>query len=130
VKCIGKIDRHGLARDRDQLWAEAVHLYKTGSKWHPEDPVMLSEIERQQEDRREELPWENIIRAYVERRKPDELISTDEILTGPLDKKTPTWNQQDTRAVGACMRSLGYEPTRKRREDGSQERGWWKRSES
>jgi predicted P-loop ATPase len=33
VKC-GEIDLAGLARDRDQLWAEAVHLFRQGALWH------------------------------------------------------------------------------------------------
>ena len=32
IRC-GKIDTRKLASDRDQLWAEALHLYQAGEKW-------------------------------------------------------------------------------------------------
>ncbi len=31
------IDLEGLARDRDQLWAEAVHRFSAGEAWHPNE---------------------------------------------------------------------------------------------
>jgi len=33
VRCGSGMDLKGLAGARDQLWAEAVHLYKTGARW-------------------------------------------------------------------------------------------------
>lgn len=33
VRC-GKVDLEALERDRDQLWAEALHLYEAGETWH------------------------------------------------------------------------------------------------
>lgn len=38
VEVCGRVDTEGLLRDRDQLWAEAVHLYRAGSEhWLSED---------------------------------------------------------------------------------------------
>jgi predicted P-loop ATPase len=34
VTVMGQIDLEALARDRDQLWAEAVHLYNAGELWY------------------------------------------------------------------------------------------------
>jgi len=56
VRCT-RIFLEDLERDRDQLWAEAVHYYKQGAQWHPdaaltemavieqEERVLVTEIE-------------------------------------------------------------------------------------
>jgi predicted P-loop ATPase len=71
VKC-GTIDLDALARDRDQLWAEAVYLYDAGEQWHATDdekPLFLAEqIQRVSHDAIED----EIVRAVVQgvRRDP------------------------------------------------------------
>jgi predicted P-loop ATPase len=40
VACVGRVDRAGLKRDRDQLWAEAIVRYKAGNPWWLETPEL------------------------------------------------------------------------------------------
>jgi predicted P-loop ATPase len=40
VRC-GQIDIPGLKRDRDQIWAEAVHRYRAGERWWLEDAEVI-----------------------------------------------------------------------------------------
>src|SRR4029077_18306589 len=60
----GCIDRDGLRRDRDQLWAEAVLTYQAGTPWWPtaDETVQLADL---QESRFREDMWENAILDYV-----------------------------------------------------------------
>lgn len=60
VKC-GTIDIEALRRDRDQLLAEAVHLFKTGAKWWPDKELEKQFIEPEQEARYEFDEWYDAI---------------------------------------------------------------------
>jgi predicted P-loop ATPase len=64
VRCGNAIDVSALARDRDQLWAEAVARRSAGEEfWMPKsmEPVAHEAAET----RRQADPWEHIITAYA-----------------------------------------------------------------
>jgi len=62
---VGKIDLEGLARDRDQLWAEAVARYRRGEKWYMEGEVEQIAL-KEASARRPEDPWRSDIADIVE----------------------------------------------------------------
>jgi len=68
VTCIGTIDVVGLAQVRDQLWAEAVHLFKAGMPWWLETPALESLATTEQAKRFAADPWEEPIREWLEDR--------------------------------------------------------------
>ena len=61
----GTIDVDGLARDRDQLFAEAVHLYRLGARWWPTREFELAHIKPEQDARFEADAWEESIGEYL-----------------------------------------------------------------
>jgi predicted P-loop ATPase len=62
---VGTIDTDALAHDRDQLFAEAVHLYRAGAKWWPDGEFEAEHIRPHQDARFESDPWEDTICTYV-----------------------------------------------------------------
>lgn len=62
---ITEIDLSGITRDREQLFAEAVHLFKKGHTWHE----VPKSAEDEQEKRREADVWEDAIQSYIDGRK-------------------------------------------------------------
>jgi predicted P-loop ATPase len=58
---IGKIDLESLRRDREQLFAEAVHRFHKGDRWWPDADFEREHILPEQEMRFEEDPWAPLI---------------------------------------------------------------------
>ena len=61
---VGVIDIPGLARDRDQLWAEAVARYRAGDKWWLE-PAMEQVAATIVAEHTEDDPWLATIAEYL-----------------------------------------------------------------
>jgi predicted P-loop ATPase len=62
----GAIDLETLEVDRDQLFGEAVHLYRSGTPWWPDKEFEHEHIEPQQAQRYESDAWEGLIGNYLE----------------------------------------------------------------
>jgi predicted P-loop ATPase len=62
---VDRIDIDALRHDRDQLFAEAVHRYRAGEKWWPDDTFEREHIRPQQDDRFEGDPWDEARAAHV-----------------------------------------------------------------
>jgi putative DNA primase/helicase len=118
---VGRIDLEWLKANREQLFAEAVMLYKQKQrrKWwiYPKEETLA-----QQEARTEEDPWTVKVHAYLQGRA--ELPDTTGLLTHVLD--VPTGRQmkgQQTR-LGQILRKLGCEQLARCRRDGKRVRPW------
>ena len=123
---IGNIDIAELTADRDQLWAEAVQLYKDGAVWY----VRAAEsriFEEQQDQRYVGDAWEERIVAWLEGKAnsgADGVIdeaSSSEILAKALHLETGKWTPAEQMRVGRIMARLNW----KRKRSGSRDdRGW------
>lgn len=101
-----------LARDREQLWAEAVVAYLSADRrWWPETDEERALFGEEQELRRSKHPWEAPIAEYLSTR--DE-VPLHEILSSclgiPVDRQT----RGDQITAGAIVaNTLAWEPHRK-----------------
>ena len=73
---VGSIDVDAIARDRGQLWAEAVHLYRAGERWWLEGEV-ADQAQAEAAERRPDDPWRADIARVVEGRAE---VTTKEVL--------------------------------------------------
>lgn len=126
----GEIDIDALARDRDQLLAEAVVRYGAGCAWWLDSIELNVLAVQEQGDRYEGDAWDEMIARWVTRpySRPDEapftipLSSTPdsvcipEILYHAIGKRPEPWTQADRNRVARSLRSMGYERYRERGE--------------
>jgi predicted P-loop ATPase len=100
----GSINLEGIRRDRDQLWAEAVHAYQSGEPWWLDaEFAELAAIE--QSERGEDDPWMVLI---VEFCAGKEAVSCKTILTEALGFLNERMGQRETKRVAGILRTLGY----------------------
>jgi hypothetical protein len=82
VTC-GCIDIDTLARDRNQLWAEAKTQFDAGAVWWLETAELVQMASDQQMDRYEGDPWEEVIGPWVDGRLS---VSISEVLQKCVQK--------------------------------------------
>jgi Virulence-associated protein E-like domain len=133
----GEINLDALRRDRDQLFAEAVHRFRSGEDWWPDAEFEKRCIVAEQEARFESDAWEKPIAEFLNR-LPDRLderkrttileiaihaldyeeerpTSKDEVRGTPINRLTPN----DQRRIVAILTHLEWRPKRNNHER------WW-----
>jgi len=135
LRC-GTIDIASLARDRDHIWAEAVHRFREGAIWWIDDAVILAEAAAAQEARYQADAWDARIDRWLthdtrsvnrghagyedwqdeefERAEPIRDVSVGEILEGALGIEPAKWTKGDQMRVGAWLKSRHWERYRSR----------------
>ncbi|MCX5478029.1 toprim domain-containing protein [Kaistia geumhonensis] len=130
LRC-GTIDIAALARDRDQIWAEAVHRFREGAIWWIDDPAILAEATAAQEARYQADAWDARIDRWLthdtrsvnrghagyedwqneEFERPEAIrdVSVGEILEGALGIEPAKWTKGDQMRVGAWLKSRDWE---------------------
>lgn len=129
-------DDAAIARDRDQLWAEALTLWQDGGvRWEAAHSLGKSVVDGHMVDE----PWAEDIGAWLyepdtfdeQKRRPIDLefIPTTLILSDALRIEKSRKTRGDEMRVSKAMRQLGFVSGRERMGDGddrSQVRGWRK----
>jgi predicted P-loop ATPase len=112
-----KINLAELERDRNQLWAEAVHRYKAEEPWWPieGDGFAPQEEQEKRSETVEDDPWFPEIARWLAFQEDFRLQSGAEegfamadILTGAIRMSPERMDKRAERRAGAIMRKLGF----------------------
>jgi predicted P-loop ATPase len=100
----GLINVEALATDRDQLFAEAVHLYRFGTPWWPDRAFEIEHIMPQQAERYEGDAWEEHIANHLA------TVSKTTIgaVAAALGLRTERLGTADQRRIAAVLIDLGW----------------------
>ena len=129
-----------LARQRDQLWAEARVRYQNGESWWLDTAELNESAAQEQASRFEGDPWHEPVLTWLqhptERRDLQgstcspfssnaESVSIGDILSHCIGRRLDQWTQADKNRVGRCLRAAGWERYREW-DDQEQKAGPWK----
>lgn len=130
VPC-GTVNVAQIAKDRDQLWAEAVHRYRAGEPWWLTDEVHLAKAESIQGDRTESDVWGDLIDRWLEdpEIKMLEFMTTGTILSEAIKMPTDRQNRADEMRVANHLTKRGWKRTKRRIFKGAPAVWCWKRPE-
>lgn len=98
------IDIEAIKADRDQVWAEAVEMYKAGIPWWP-SKSLLEDAREEQDARYASDPWEPIIANWIAKKED---VSVQEILAGPLAIDLERRDHKAQVRVSSCLKRLGW----------------------
>ena len=113
----GRIDVEALAKDRDQIFAEAVQLYHAGTPWWPSRQFEQKHIAPEQDDRYEADIWEDKIVEFLHGL---DKTTVGEIARNGLFIETPRLGTSDQRRITAILEHLGW-----RRALRTASKRWW-----
>lgn len=127
---VGSIDLPGLTAMRDQLWAEAVALYRQGARWWLEGQDLIGSAKDEQATRREHDAWESLMLNYCDGApgsSPKADVSVEEFLEHAIGLPPERWEPIAQRRVARVLKHWGWERYQKRTGD---TRKWRYRSPS
>jgi len=101
-----KICQEAIKRDRDQLWAEALHMFNSGMPWWPDDEYKHF-FEVQQEDRFDSDIWEGIIYNWLKKNRRED-YSSSEIMEEALGMEPQAMKPPEQRRLGLIMHRLEF----------------------
>jgi predicted P-loop ATPase len=114
-----------LARDRDQLLAEAVHLYRSDTAWWPDKDFEREHIVPQQAARYEADVWEEKIGDYLATKSR---VTIGQVATDALFFLTARIGKADQNRIAAALEQLGWKRERPHGKTDWQGKRWWIRA--
>jgi predicted P-loop ATPase len=102
---VNYVDLEALRADRDQLFAEAVHLFKAGAKWWPDRDFEAKHIKPEQDARYVADPWQEKIAAHVDNLSR---VTVGMIAKDALSIETARVSMRDSYRIIDALTALGW----------------------
>ena len=95
-----------IERDRDQLWAEATHMFRAGRVWWIDDPSIAMAAKDAQDERYLGDPWDDEIRHFS---KGLEYVTVEQLLTDLFHVEKSKWTQADKNRIARSLKAMQFE---------------------
>lgn len=132
---VGRVDYKRATADRDQLWAEAVAMYRAGERWYLSDKFERK-AQQEQAARRLAHPWEGELQRKLEHTSNLEALQNAGVFEpGQFENGVLNWisgelalrligveraRMQDSQQVARVLQALGWSRVKRRFVDGEQ----------
>jgi predicted P-loop ATPase len=113
-----RIDIEAITRDRDLLFAEAVHLYRKHVAWWPHRDFEREHIAPQQEARYEGDAWEESVASFLQ---SNTRVTVCQVARDALYIETPRIGTAEQRRIASILTTLNWE----RQPKDSKGTRWW-----
>jgi predicted P-loop ATPase len=124
---VGDIELDALRRDRDQLWAEAVHWYRAGFQWWITNAQEIEAAEAEQFARQDLDPWHQSIEEWLDEPfSRRDRVTVGELLFNVCGLELKHRGQREQNRVAAVLTTLGWkrQQYRVKGENGTEKRVW------
>lgn len=107
-----RVDDAGLHRDRDQIWAEAVQMYRDRVPWWitDEEAELLAAAQEAQEAERQPHPWEDLLQTRIP--ATVNFVTGPEVLADILRLSARDCQRGAQMSLADTMRGLGWSRAR------------------
>jgi predicted P-loop ATPase len=105
VKC-GTIAINELAAHRDQLFAEAAHLFRSGAAWWPDRAFEAEHIAPEQAARFDHDEWEQPIAEWLANKSD---VTVSEVAGGALHLDKRSLGTVEQRRIAAILETMGWQ---------------------
>lgn len=105
VRC-RSIDLRALESERDQIWAEAVHLYRTGHPWHIAERDLLHQAKAEQRARYDDDVWADKVAEFV---SDKDKVTIGDVLEQGLGVTTSRQDRSGQNRVMKILSHLGWD---------------------
>jgi predicted P-loop ATPase len=106
----GSINVEALARDRDQLFAEALKAYHDGEQWWPDRAFEREHIQPEQEARFEADAWEEKIGPYLVAKGK---VTVGQVAFEALDIEAAKLGRAEQNRITAALQHFGWKRDKK-----------------
>lgn len=102
----GSINTEALERDRDQLFAQALAAYRSGTTWWPSQEFERDHIAPQQAERYEADAWTELVVAFLVDKPKTTIL---QVAKEALFIETPKVGTADQRRIAAILEMSGWQ---------------------
>lgn len=99
------VDEVALRADRDQLWAEAMQLFKDGRPWYLEGEKLNNRAYEAQEHHTIDDSWFDIVEEFV-RGMPS--VTSREVLSNAIKLEVARFSRTDDMRIAKILQRLGF----------------------